>query len=468
MFQVQSSSWKPRSFQETGVKIGVSQACAGFLLAPGLGKTTIIYAVFKILKDAGFIKRMLVICPLKPAYNVWPKQKDKWDEFKDLRVCVLHGKNKEQLLASNDYDIYVINPEGLPWLFSSDAKGVPSLDRKSFIKNKFDVLCVDESTKFKDTSTARFKLLRRIVPVFKRRYILTGTFTPTGLEDLFGQIFILDEGATLGQYITHYRARYFHTQPWDKYTLIPNVGAVEEVGDKIASLVLRVSRKEIPDLPNLIFDDRYVDMPEAAMTMYLEAERDLLIKLEAKQIVAANAAVASSKCRQIANGFVYDQDKRAEVLHDEKMKELKNLIDELQGEPLIVTYEFEQDRDMMIKELGAPCISTGNTRKDDETIERFRRGAYPVVIGSTASISLGIDGLQDVCGHMAMFGVTWKLVDYLQVIDRIRRQGSSHTNVVIHRILARGTVDERVVQRLHDREEEMVDFMDLLQSMRGR
>ena len=467
MWKPQSKPYFPRSFQETGIRLGISQACAGFLLDPGLGKTTIMYSIFTILQELKFAKRMLVICPLKPAWNVWPKQKDTWNEFKHLRVCVLHGKDKEEKLQSNDYDIYVINPEGLAWLFGADAKNIPSPARRAFIKGKFDVLCIDESTKFKDTSTNRFKLIRKIIPVFQRRYILTGTLNPTGLEAIFGQIYCLDEGGTLGQYITAYRARYFHQDRWDKYTDIPNVGAMEEVGRKISPMVLRVSRKEIPDLPNLVLDDLYIDLPAPVLRLYHAAERDLLIALQDRTIVAANAAVASSKCRQIANGFVYDLDKVPTHLHNEKMEALKDLIEALQGEPLIVTYEFVEDRDRLLAELKCPCISTGNTRKDDETIERFRRGAYPVVLGSTASISLGIDGLQDVCGHMAMFGVTWKLIDYLQVIDRIRRQGSSHASVVIHRILARGTVDERVVRKLDEREGEMIDFMELLEEIRA-
>ena len=409
-----------------------------------------------------------MICPLKPAWNVWPKQKDTWDEFKHLRVCVLHGKDKDEKLASNDYDIYVINPEGLPWLFGADDKNMPSPTRRAMVKEKFDVLCIDESTKFKDTSTNRFKLLRKIIPVFKRRYILTGTLNPTGLEAIFGQVYCLDEGSALGQYITAYRAAYFHQEPWNKYANIPNNGAFEAIGAKIAPLSLRVSRKEIPDLPALVLDDLYVGLPPAVKKLYNEAERDLLIALANKTIVAANAAVASSKCRQIANGFIYDTEKVATHLHGEKMEALKDLVESLQGEPLIVTYEFVEDRDRLIAELKCPCISTGNTKKDDETIERFRRGAYPVVLGSTASISLGIDGLQDVCGHMAMFGVTWKLIDYLQVIDRIRRQGSSHASVVIHRILARGTVDERVVKKLEEREGEMIDFMELLEELRSK
>ena len=435
------------------------------LLDPGLGKTTIIYGAFTLLQNAGMVKKMLVICPLKPAYNVWPRQHKTWDEFKHLRVCVLHGKDKAKSLLSNDYDIYVINPEGLVWLFDA-IKNNPNAKRRAWLKEKFQMLCVDESTKFKDTSTNRFKLMRKCVGIFKRRYILTGTLNPTGLEDIFGQTYLLDEGAALGPFITAYRARYFHQDPWSQYGYIPNVGAFDEVGEKISEYMLRVSRSEIPDLPKLVFDDRYIDLPPEALRLYRGAERDLLIALESKTIVAANAAVASSKCRQIANGFIYDENGVATRIHEEKLEVLKDLIEELSGEPLIVTYEFQEDRDLLKEALKCPSISTGNAKRDDETIERFRRGGHPVVIGSTASISMGIDGLQDVCGHMVMFGVTWKLIDYLQVIDRIRRQGSAHSSVIIHRILARGTVDERVVRRLNEREGEMIDFMELLEDLR--
>lgn len=466
MFKPQSKPYVPRSYQEKGITIGIKQACAGFSLAPGSGKTSIIYSIFKILKDLKFIDKMLVICPLKPAYNVWPRQKDTYNEFKDLRVCVLHGKDKEKLLQSDDYDIYVVNPEGLDWLFGPVVKHTPAANRVNLVREKFQMLYVDESHKFKDTSTNRFKLMRKVIPIFKRRYIGTGTINPTGLEDLFGQVYLLDEGAALGPYITKYRAKYFHQKPWDKYTYFPNVGAFEEVAEKISEYMLVVRRDEIPDLPPVAFDDRFIELPPASRKLYNQALRDLLIALEGNMIIAANAAVASSKCRQIANGFVYDANKVATRLHDEKIEDLKAFVEELNGEPLIITYEFEEDRDVILEELKCPCISTGNAKKDDETIERFRRGGYPVVAGSIASISLGIDGLQDVCGHIYMYGITWKLVDYIQVIDRIRRSGSKHSTVFIHRCIARDTVDERVVDKLNEREGEMIDFTSLLQSLR--
>lgn len=466
MFKPQSKPYMPRSYQEKGISIGVRQACAGFSLAPGSGKTSIVYAIYKILKDLKFVDKMLVICPLKPAYNVWPRQKDTYDEFKDLRVCVLHGKDKEKLLQSDDYDIYVVNPEGLDWLFGPVVKHTPAANRVKLVREKFQMLYVDESHKFKDTSTNRFKLMRKIIPIFKRRYIGTGTINPTGLEDLFGQVYLLDEGASLGQYITRFRAQYFHQKPWDKYSYFPNAGAFETVAEKISEYMLVVRRDEIPDLPPVVFDDRFIELPPASRKLYDQALRDLLIALEGNTIIAANAAVASSKCRQIANGFVYDANKVATRLHDEKIEDLKAFIEELNGEPLVITYEFEDDKDRILEELKCPCISTGNAKKDDETIERFRRGGYPVVAGSIASISLGIDGLQDVCGHIYMYGITWKLVDYIQVIDRIRRSGSKHSSVCIHRCIARDTVDERVVDKLNEREGEMIDFTGLLQSLR--
>ena len=307
-----------------------------------------------------------------------------------------------------------------------------------------------------------------MVHIFKRRYIGTGTLRPTGLEDLFGQFYILDEGQALGRFITHYRARYFHQKQWDKYNYYPNEGAYEQISEKVAHMALVVDRSAIPDLPKVTFDDRYVTLPSDIMEVYKQAEEDMLIQLEAGNIVAANAAVATGKCRQIANGFVYDENKMARDLHDEKLEDLADLIDELSGETLLIAYEFERDRDRIMETFKCPCVTTGNARRDEERLEEFRRGRHRVICGSVASLSLGLDGLQEVCGHIAMYGVTWKFVDYTQLIDRIRRQGSAFKNVVIHRILARGTVDARVVRRLESTEADSIDFMGMLRDMRHR
>ena len=153
MLTTELRSWEPRSYQAQAVRMGVSQACAGFLLRPGMGKTTVCYAILKILISQRMIRRTLVIAPLRVIYNVWPRQKDMWADFADLTVNVLHGKHRVRNLYDLDADIYCINPEGLEWLMDSE-------EHMRHLREHFDVLIVDESTKFKNTSTADRKSTR--------------------------------------------------------------------------------------------------------------------------------------------------------------------------------------------------------------------------------------------------------------------------------------------------------------------
>lgn len=464
----QLPSWKPRSFQKEGIKLALGQACLGLLLPPGAGKTSMIYMTTTVLLQQKLIKRVLVICPVRPMLRVWPHQKDKYAEFAHLRVNVLHGKDKEDALVDDDVDMSIINPEGLPWLFNADKDGKPDPVRLRWLADRYDVLVVDESTKFKNSQSNRFKLLKAIVPKFKRRYILTGTPTPKGLLDLFGQVYILDEGYSLGRYITHYRAKFFYPSGYGGYDWLPMPDAEKRIGEAMGSLVFRRDLKDAEiDLPGLVFDDIWVDLPPAAMRLYDQMEYDLVARMEEGSIVAENGAVASGKCRQIANGNLIDTETgKWRPIHTEKLDALVELIDQLQGEPCLITYEFKSDAELIVNALKCPNISSGNATKDDQNIQLFSKGLLPAVTGNPASIALGIDGLQDKCHHIAMVGCTWKLSDYMQVIDRIRRQGSTAKRVFVHRILARNTMDERMVKILAQREASQEDFMTLLKNMR--
>lgn len=447
----------------------IAQACAGLLYKPGLGKTSVVYMAVRILLDKQFVQKIFVICPIRPMYNVWPEQLLKYDEFKHLRVGIMHGPDKEAVLASDDYDIYVINPEGLPWLFNATvSKGKVLLDpvRMQWLKARFQMLVVDESTKFRNSQTQRFKLLKSFVGHFKRRYIMTGTPTPKSLLDLFGQIYILDEGHSLGRYITHYRTEYFYPSGYGGYDWQPQPDADQRISKRIAPLVQVVEAKGNIDLPELIFDDIWITLPPRARKIYNTMEDELVAAVESGAIVAANAAVASSKCRQIANGCLFDSDGSWQTIHEEKLDALEDLLEQLQGDPCLVTYEFVPNSLQIAERLKIPSISTGNARKDNEGIKAFARGALPAVMGNPQSISLGTDGLQDNCWHIAMFGVTWNLLDYEQVIDRVRRSGNKSKKVIVHRILARDTVDERVIGVLHGRDRNQKAFMTMLKEMR--
>lgn len=475
-FVKQRQVWKPRSFQRDGLRLMVEQACLGLLLPPGAGKTSMIYMMLAVLLQKGFIKRALVICPVRPMYRVWPHQKDRFEQFHNLRVNVLHGKDKDEALVDDDVDISVINPEGLDWLLAThevtNSRGkkqkVADKVRLKWLASRYDVLVVDESTKFKNSQSNRFKLLKELVPKFKRRYILTGTPTPKGLLDLFGQIYILDEGQSLGRYITHYRTEFFYPSGYGGYDWTPQPDAAQRIGERIAPLVFRRDLKDAEiDLPEIVFNDIWVDLPPAAMKQYRRMEDDLVAEVESLEVVAENGAVASGKCRQLANGILINtEDGTHTVVHDAKMEALEELIDQLQGEPCLVTYEFRPDAERITKLLKCPNVSSGNAKADDKNLELFSKGRLHAVTGNPASIALGIDGMQDSCCNIAMVGCTWKLQDYMQVIDRIRRQGSKSSRVWVHRILARGTLDERMLGVLDQREATQEDFMKLLKSLR--
>jgi Superfamily II DNA/RNA helicases, SNF2 family len=446
----------------------IQQACAGLLYKPGLGKTSVVYAACRILLDKQFVKKILVICPIRPMYIVWPHQKDDYVEFQDLRVGVMHGKDKDEVLVSDDYDMYVINPEGLPWLFNStsDKKGV-TVDpvRLAWLREKFDMLVVDESTKFRNSQTNRFKLLKKFVPFFKRRYILTGSPRPKNLMDLFGQIYILDEGASLGRYITHYRTNYFYPTGYGGYDWTPQPDALERITDKIAPLVQVVEQKGNIELPEVLINDIWVDLPPEAMRHYRRMEAEMVARLEEGTVVAANAAVASSKCRQIANGGLFGDSGEWQYIHDAKEEALQDLLEQLQGEPVLITYEFKFDAARIHDNLKVPSISTGKVKHDTATIKRFSDGELPAVQGHPDSIALGTDGLQKHCCNICMFGLTWNYLNYEQVIDRIKRTGNKSKHVTVHRILARDTVDERMIAVLDDRETSQKDFMAVLRKV---
>jgi hypothetical protein len=432
-------SWTPKEYQKRAIKLLLGQASGALFLDPGLGKTSVCLATFKILKEQGFAQKMLIIAPLRPVYKVWPDEIEKWLEFNELSYTILHGPQKRANLGV-DADIYIINPEGLLWLFDAvTLKEHP----------KWDILCIDESTKFKDSTTRRFKLLKPFIKNFTRRWILTGTPSPNGLEDLFGQIYLLDLGRALGQYITHYRMRFFERSGFNLYDWKPRFGAFQEVTDLIKPLVMQLSAEDYLQMPQLVFSNITVSLPSSAQKQYKEVEDFFLTRMAEADIVAANAAVAGVKCRQMANGAVYDADKKVIPIHDEKLDALEDTLEELSGKPTLVLYEFDHDRQRILARLGdVPVLGHGVTPKHLERIvDGFNAGDIKCLLGHPASMGHGLN-LQGACHHIIWFGITWNLEFYDQAIARIYRQGQKADRVYVYHIVAKDTLDERVLKTL--------------------
>jgi SNF2 family DNA or RNA helicase len=433
LFNPQSKQdWKPHAYQKRIIKFGLQNACAGLFLDPGLGKTSICLAIIKVLKKEKMMNKALIIAPLRVCYSVWPKEISKWTDFQNITVEILHGADKEKALQ-READIYLINPEGLPWLCA-----------KKFRTLGFDILIIDESSKFKATNTKRFKLLRNVLQGFRRRYVLTGTPVPNGLMDLFGQIYILDMGAALGRYITHYRNTYFYPSGFGGYEWKLQEGAEAKIKERIRPFTVHLEDKDYLELPEIVINDIYIDLPEEARAIYDEMEKEMIIAWDAGDITAANAAAASNKCCQIANGGIYDEDSKSHVVHTAKVGVVEELLEELSGSPALISYDFHHDLERLAAVLGKnlPYIGGGvSTKRAAQLEQAWNAGELPYLIGNPASISHGLN-LQDAGNHVILPSLTWNFEHYDQFIKRVRRQGNKHKKVFVHRIIARDTVDE--------------------------
>lgn len=484
LFPPLSTPWQPHAYQKKAVKFLLEHAASALFLDPGLGKTSITLAAIKLLKQKKLLNKVLLIAPLRVCHLVWPLEVTKWTDFNGLKVVVLHGPGKDELLKT-EADIYVINPEGLDWLLQAKksktvtGKTKVEVDLRRFKSLGFDTLVVDELSKFKHTNTNRFKGLKHVLNTFARRWGLTGSPASNGLLDLFGQCFVLDQGRTLGPYISHYRMKYF-VPSHDGFNWSIREGAEQEIYDRIKPLALRMAADDYLDMPALIENNIRVDLPDKVMSLYTTLEDDLVAKLDSKTVVASTAAAASIKLRQVANGGIYlDPEVQALVklpkstrewanLHTEKVDALADLIEELQGSPLLVAYDFAHDLDRLQEKLGkeVPYIGGGiSMKRSTELANLWNAGKLPVLLGHPQAMSHGLN-LQEMGHHVAWHSMTWDYELYDQFIRRVLRQGNKSKKVFVHHIMARGTIDEVMLAATKSKRRGQNALFDALKSLR--
>ena len=461
-----STTWKPHVYQKDGVKFLLKHGAAALFLDPGLGKTSIALAAIKLLKERNVLSKVLLIAPLRVCHSVWPNEIKKWKDFENLTYAILHGPDKDEELKK-DVDIYIINPEGLDWLLdvtkTKDSKGriKVSVDVKRFKKLGFDTLVIDELTKFKHINTARYKSMKLVLNTFSRRWGLTGSPAANGLMDLFGQCYMLDEGRSLGPYITHFRNKYFD-QGYDGFSWTLKPGADDQIFERIKPMSLRINADDVLDMPKLIENNIKVELPPKALKIYLELEKDMISKFEEGKVTAATAAAVSMKCRQVANGGIYvDQETEALLslpsgkkygahLHDAKTDALEDLVNELQGNPLLVAYDFNHDLERLQARFGKdlPYIGGGITAKKSKQLEEaWNAGKLPILAGHPQSIAHGLN-LQEVGHHICFYAMTWNYELWDQYIRRLRRQGNKSKRIYVHHLIASGTIDEVILATL--------------------
>ena len=446
--------WVPHKYQQKAVKFLLTSGSGQLWLDPGLGKTSISLQTIKALKDSNQIKKVLILAPLRPAYAVWPAEIQKWDNFNDLTCTVLHGSDKDKKILE-DTDIHILNFDGLAW-FSGMVRKLGKFD--------YDLLVVDEISYLKNTRTQRFKSLSPLLDKFKRRWGLTGSPAPNSLMDIFGPQLVIDQGATFGKYITHFRSAYFQPAGYNGYSWQLKPNADKEIHNKLAGKVLRMSAEDYLDLPELTTNRVYVDLPKDARAIYKELEDKLFLEMDNGEVSAVNAAVAVGKCQQIANGAIYLDGAEREVryVHEEKINAVEELVEELSGQPCLIGYHFQHDLVRLKKSFpNAPVIGSGVSGDElNNIIDIWNKGETTVLLAHPQSASHGLN-LQG-SGHAVIwFSNTWSLETYDQFIRRLWRQGQRN-NIIVHQIIARKTIDEAIVAAIGNKDKTQRSLMNAM------
>ena len=435
----------PYPHQKAGIDWLLEKPATCLFWGMGTGKTvTTLTAIDRLLHDYLEDGPVLIIAPKRVAENTWSKEAAKWEHLQHLRVCRIMGTAKQRMAAVASIfegpfsDVYVINRENVVWLIETLGSRWP-----------FPIVVIDELSSFKSAQAKRWKALRRVRGRIRRIIGLTGTPRPNGLEDLWPEMYLLDQGERLGRTLTAFRARYLVPEKMNGhivYSYRPREGAEAEVYARLADMCMSIRKEDVLSLPDQIYEDVELTPPPALLKRYKQFERDKVLECldEAGDIIAGTEAALTNKLLQFANGAIYDMDGQTHHMHDIKLDALEELVEAAGGDPVLVLYAYKHDADRVRQRI--PCRALDKP----EDIDAWNRGEIPVALAHPASIGHGLN-LQD-GGHIIIwYGLTWSLELYQQANERLHRPGQQHVCRVYHLIL-QGTHDERVLRALKNKD----------------
>lgn len=448
--------YKPHEYQEYVREYIESHKISAVFLDCGLGKTSItLTALNNLLFDYFEVHKILVIAPLRVARNTWSDEIKKWEHLNDLQFSIVVGSEKERIKALNrKADIYVINRENIQWLIE-----------KPKIKFDFDTVVIDELSSFKNHQSQRCKYFMKVRPKVKRMIGLTGTPSPNGLMDLFGEYKVLDMGERLGRFIGQYRNKYFRPDKTNghivySYKTLPK--AEDSIYEKISDITISMKAIDYLKMPELISSKYMVYLSEKEEKKYEALKKDLILSLPNGEITAANAASLSGKLSQMANGAVYSDNEEIMEFHERKLDALEDIIESANGNPILIAYWYKHDFKRISDRLNRQKIEFEKL-DTDESIRKWNEGKIPVALIHPASAGHGLN-LQDGGSVLVWFGITWSLELYQQTIARLWRQGQSNKTVSVIHIITKDTVDEKIMNALLKKDSSQASLIDAVKA----
>lgn len=396
---------------------------------------------------------MLVIAPKRVAEDTWAQEAEKWTHLSHLDVSLVLGtpKQREQALEK-DSDIYVTNKENTKWICERYKKSWP-----------FDMVVIDELSTFKNSDSQRFKVLKKKWPLFNRFVGLTGTPAPKNIMDLWAQMYLIDGGERLGKFKTHFRQKYFYPT----HQISDNVfnwelkdGAKDEIYNKISDVTVSMESKDYLKMPERVDTVKEAKLSKKERALYDELEQNMVIENDIddeKDIAALNSASLSNKLLQMSNGAVYANDGTITHIHDRKLELLDEIVEESQGQPILVMYNYKHDKDRLLERY-----SFSETLDSEDYMERWNNGEIQMLITHPASAGHGLN-LQYGGSIMVWFGLTWNLEYYEQANARLYRQGQKKTTV-IHHLLTENSIDQKVYDSLKNKKLNQNELMNAVKA----
>ena len=448
--------YSPHEYQRYATEYIETHPVAAVLLDMGLGKTSItLTALNNLLFDSFEVRRVLVIAPLRVARNTWGVEIEKWDHLDGLHYSVAVGTETERLSAlKKQADIYLINRENVQWLISES--GIPF---------DFDMVVIDELSSFKNHQTKRFKALMKVRPKVKRIVGLTGTPSSNGLMDLWAEFRLLDMGERLGRFIGQYRTSYFRPDKQNGQVVFsykPLPGAEKQIYSRISDITISMKSTDHLRMPELINSRYTVYLSEKENSRYADLKEELVLQLPDGEVTAANAASLSGKLSQMANGAVYTDAGETVAIHERKLDALEDIIEAANGKPVLVAYWFRHDLERIterLHKLKIPCSKLDT----DGSIRKWNAGEIPVALIHPASAGHGLN-LQSGGNTLVWFGLTWSLELYQQTVARLWRQGQESETVVVQHIITKGTIDERIMKALSEKDTTQAALIDAVKA----
>lgn len=424
-------TYKPHDYQTYATEFIKSHPTACLMLEMGLGKTVItLTALWDLILDSFEVRRVLIIAPLRVAEHTWQEELSKWEHLSGLTLSVVVGSDKERRAAlKKPAFLYTLNRENVVWL----------IDNKLF---DFDMVIIDELSSFKSYQSKRFKALRTVQVGVKRMLGLTGT--PGNLMDLFSEIGVLDGGKRLGRFITGFRDQYFVPDKRNGQVVFsykPKEGAADAIYDRISDMTISMKALDYLQMPERLDHEVLVEMSPKEKDLYQTFKQELVVSFKDQVLDAINSASLSNKLLQLANGSVYGEEGAVLLFHNQKLDVLEDMVEAMQGKPLLVAYWFKHDLQRLKKRFKEARSITSSQAIDD-----WNQGKISIGLIHPASSGHGLN-LQAGGSTICWFGLTWSLELYQQLNARLWRQGQTET-VVIHHLITKGTIDEEVMKRL--------------------